>query len=106
GREVGSPAGGQHTEPLIVRDMLQPRVLLLTRPPQELIASPTPQHRRPEPDHRDPLTIEHRDIPQHRTGQPMPEPVMLGQSSVETTDLIHEDRPHHPIRYTRPTHPR
>jgi hypothetical protein len=31
---------------------------------------------------------------------------MLGQSSVETTDLIHEDRPHHHIRYTRPSHPR
>ena len=106
GGKVGSLARGQHTKPLIVRDMLQPRVLLLTRPPQKLIPRATGQHRGPEPDHRDPLTIEHRDITQNLTGQPMPEPVMLGQGSVETLDLIPEDRPHHHIRHTRPSHPR
>jgi hypothetical protein len=105
GSKVGSPARRQHTKPLIVRDMPQPRVLLLTRPPQELIPGPTRQHRRPEPDHRDPLTVKHRDIPQNLTSQPMPEPVMLPQRSIETTDLIHEDRPHHHIRHTRPSHP-
>ncbi len=104
GGEVGSPARGQHTKPLIVRDMLQPRVLLLTRPPQELIPGPTRQHRGPEPGHRDPLTVEHRDITQDLTGQPMPEPVMLPQDSVETTNLIHKDRPHHHTRHTA-SHP-
>ena len=104
-REVGPPTRGQHTEPLIVRDMPQPRVLLLPRPPQELVPGPTRQHRGPEPGHRDPLTVEHRDITQNLTGQPVPEPVMLGQRSIETTDLIHEDRPDHHIRHTRPSHP-
>jgi predicted phage gp36 major capsid-like protein len=60
--------------------------------PKELIPDPTRQHCGPEPDHRDPLTIEHSDIPQNRTGQPMPQPVMLSQRSVETTNLIREDR--------------
>ncbi|HSL08543.1 MAG TPA: PfkB family carbohydrate kinase [Pseudonocardiaceae bacterium] len=31
---------------------------------------------------------------------------MLPQSSIETTNLIHEDRPHHHTRHTRPSHPR
>ena len=102
--QVGPPPRGQHTKPLIIRDMPQPLVLLLPRPPQELIPGPARQHRGPKPSHRDPLTTEHSDIPQDLTSQPVPEPVMLGQSSVETPDLIHKDRPDHHIPHTRPRH--
>jgi hypothetical protein len=55
---------------------------------------------------RDPLTLQHRDITQDLTSQPMPKPVILPQGSVETTDLISKDRPDHHIPHTRPSHPR
>lgn len=54
------------------------------------------------------LTMEHRgitDITQNLTSQPVPEPVMLPQRTVETTDLIHEDRFDHHISHTRPSRP-
>jgi hypothetical protein len=47
----------------------------------------------PEPDQRDPLVVQDRDVAQHLPGQPMPEPVMSVQLSVEPADLVGQDRP-------------
>ena len=77
--EVGPPPGGQHAEPLVVHDMAQPRILRLPAPPEEAVPGCARQRSGPEPDQRDPLAVQDRDVAQHLPGQPMPEPVMSVQ---------------------------
>src|SRR5664280_3496433 len=62
GGEVGPPPGGQHAEPLVVHDTAQPRVLRLATPPEEAVPGCARQRGGPEPDQRDPLAVQNRDV--------------------------------------------
>src|SRR5664280_340967 len=62
GGEVGPPPGGQHAEPLVVHDMAQPRVLRLATPPEEAVPGCARQRSGPDPDQRDPLAVQNRDV--------------------------------------------
>ena len=51
-----------------------------------------------EPDQRDPLPVEHRDVAHNLTGQPMPQPVMRIELSVKAVDLRPRNRTDQHIR--------
>jgi len=48
-------------------------------PPEEAVPGCARQRSGPEPDQRDPLAVQSRDVAQHLPGQPMPEPVISVQ---------------------------
>jgi len=83
GRQVRHPARRQHAEPLAVRDVDQPGVLLVAAPADERIPCRAAQRRGAGPEHRDPAPVQLGDIAQHLPGQPVPEPVMGVQLGVE-----------------------
>lgn len=84
----------QHTEPLIVHHKAKTLVLLTTRPADVTIPWCTTQRGRPEPNHRDPRTVNRGDITHDLTSQATPEPVILIQALVEPLDLTTHDRSH------------
>ena len=73
--------------------MPEPGVLSLAAPPDISVPCRAGQRRGAKPDQRDPPTVEHRHVAHHLPGQPMPQPVMRVQLSVEPADLVPSDRP-------------